>query len=68
MSTAIARPNPSCLMTTSSRVTNTLKTTTMIAAALVTVPDVIAMPRATASFVDRPWSRASLIRVRMKTW
>ena len=40
----------------------------MIAAALVIVPDVIEMPRATASFEDIPRSRASLIRVRMKTW
>ena len=54
MSTAVASPNPSCLMTTSSSVTNTLKTTTMIAAALVMVPEVIAIPRATASFDDRP--------------
>ena len=67
-STATASPNPSCLMITSSRVTNTAKTVTMIAAALVIVPAVMAMPRATASFDDSPWSRASLIRVRMNTW
>ena len=55
-------------MIVSSSVTNTAKTTTMIAAALVTVPDVIAIPRATAGLEESPWSRASLIRVRMKTW
>ena len=52
--TATASPNPSCLMMTSSRVTNTAKTVTMIAAALVIVPEVMAMPRATASFEDIP--------------
>ena len=52
--TATASPKPSCLMITSSRVTKTLKTTTMIAAALVIVPDVIEMPRATASFEREP--------------
>ena len=49
-------------------VTKTAKTTTMIAAALVIVPDVIEIPWATASLDDMPRSRASLIRVRMNTW
>ena len=55
-------------MITSWSVTNTAKTATMIAAALVTVPDVIAMPCSTASAEDMPRSLASLIRVRMNTW
>ena len=66
--TATASPNPSCLMTVSSRVTKTENTTIMIAAADVMVPAVIEIPRATASFELMPWSLASLIRVRMKTW
>src|SRR4029079_6315945 len=68
ISTAVASPNPSCLMITRSSVTKTANTVIMIAAALVMVPDVMAMPRATASPVGRPRSRASLIRVRMNTW
>ena len=66
--TAIASPKPSCWITEVFSVTNTPNTTTMIAAALVMVPDVIEMPFATAAFVLRPRSRASLMRVRMKTW
>ena len=41
-------------MNTNSRVTNTPKTTTMIEAALVIVPEVIEMPRATAARDARP--------------
>ena len=68
MKTATASPRPSCWMNTNLRVTKTAKTTTMIEAALVIVPDVIAMPLATAARDSRPRSRASLIRVRMNRW
>ena len=50
------------------RLTNTEKTATMIAAALVIVPALTAMPWATAADESSPRSRASLILVRMKTW
>ena len=54
-------------MITSRRVMKTAKTTTMIAAALVTVPAVTVSPRATAERVSAPWSTNSLTRDRMKT-
>ena len=50
------------------KVTKTAKTTTMIEAALVIVPDVTEIPRATAPRESSPRSRASLILVRMKRW
>ena len=65
--TATARPRPSSRMMTRRSVMNTAKTTTMIAAALVTVPAVTVMPRATASRVFAPRSTNSLTRERMKT-
>ena len=55
-------------MNTKLKVTNTAKTTTMIEAALVIVPEVTEMPRATAARESRPRSRASLILVRMNRW
>lgn len=66
--TATARPSPSCWMNTNLRVTKTAKTTTMIDAALVIVPDVTEIPRAIAGRDASPRSRASLIRVRMNRW
>ena len=67
-STATARPSPSCRMITSWSVTNTAKTATMIAAALVIVPAVIEIPRSTAADGSSPADRASWILVRIKTW
>ena len=68
MKTATASPRPSCWIEANFMVTKTAKTMTMIAAALVIVPAVTEMPLATASRESRPWSRASLIRVRMNRW
>ena len=48
-------------------VTKIANTTTMIAAALVTVPAVRVIPRATAACESAPWSKASLMRERMNT-
>ena len=68
MNTATDSPSPSCWMNTNLNVTNTAKTTTMIEAALVIVPEVTEIPRATAARKSSPRSRASLIRVRMNRW
>ena len=67
-STATASPSPSSWMNANGIVMKAAKTRTMIVAALVIVPDVIEMPLATAARESSPRSRASLTRVRMKTW
>jgi len=66
--TAAARPTPICFIDTCDNVPNTENTATMMTAALVTTPAVEAMPRSTASLVDRPRLRFSTIRLTMKTW
>ena len=43
-------------------------TATMITAALVTTPALLAMPPTTASAVLAPPARSSRIRLRMNTW
>jgi len=54
--TATARPSPSSLKSMKLSVTKTRKTPTITAAALVTVPAVVAMPCFTASSVVMPRS------------
>ena len=54
MKTATASPRPSCWIEANFIVTKTEKTTTMIAAALVIVPAVTEIPRATAARESRP--------------
>ena len=66
--TAMPSPTPSCFIMISRSVPKIAKTATMMIAALVTVPAVRRMPRETASSVESPPSRSSLIRLRMKTW
>jgi hypothetical protein len=68
MNTATDSPRPSCWMNANLKVTKTANTTTMIEAALVIVPEVTEMPRATARRESSPRSRASLMRVRMNRW
>ena len=67
ISTATARPTPSCLNSSSDNVPKMLNTPTMTAAALVTTPADDVTPRATASLVGRPESCASRIRLTTKT-
>ena len=68
MSTAAAMATPNILNSISDRVAKIEKTATMIAAALVTTPALLAMPPVTAFRADAPPSRSSLIRLRMNTW
>ena len=68
MSTATARPTPSCLMSSVRSEAKIAKTAIITAAALVTVDAVVRMPRSTAWSVGMPWSTSSLTRLRMNTW
>jgi hypothetical protein len=66
--TAKASPTPMVLRSTVDSVAKMENTATMIAAALVTTPPLLAMPPVTASGVLIPPVLSSRIRLRMNTW
>jgi hypothetical protein len=68
ISTAAAMATPNILNSISDSVAKIENTATMIAAALVTTPALLAMPPVIACRADAPPSRSSLIRLRMNTW
>ena len=68
ISTAKASPTPSVLTSTNDSVAKMENTATMITAALVTTPALLAMPPTSASWVLAPASRRSRTRLRMNTW
>ena len=68
MSTATAMATPNILNSISDSVAKIENTATMIAAALVTTPALLAIPPVIAFGADAPPSRSSLIRLRMNTW
>ena len=67
ISTAADRPMPSIFSSTRCSAAKIENTATMITAALVTTPALLAMPRVTASLVLAPRSLISRIRLRMNT-
>jgi hypothetical protein len=68
ISTAAPRRTPSIFSWISDKVASTENTATMITAALVTTPALLAMPPTTASGVAAPRARNSRILLRMNTW
>ena len=68
ISTAAAVPTPRIFRSMSGSVAKMENTATMISAALVTTPALLAMPPVTASRVVAPRSRSSRMRLRMNTW
>ena len=68
MRTADAVPMPRILRSISGRVAKVENRATMIRAALVTTPALLAMPPVVACRVVAPRARSSRMRLRMKTW
>ena len=65
---AAASPTPNCLKNGIESAPNTANTQTITIAALVTTPAVLLIPWATASSIVSPRSKASRMRLTMKTW
>ena len=68
ISTAADKPMPSIFSSTRCSAAKIENTATMITAALVTTPALVAMPPTTAFRVLIPRRRSSRIRLRMNTW